>query len=143
MKTLILYGTESGTTAYVAEVIAEHLTKGGHQVDILDAGKAPKALSLDDYTLVLFGSPTYANGQLPATLAMYLSQFTPNLAKKKVAVFSLGDRTFSHFCASAEILEGWIGEQGGTLCHPSIKIDGYPYDVSEIIQWVDGVISKL
>jgi flavodoxin len=65
------------------------------------------------------------------------------LKQKKIAVFSLGDRTFSHYCASAEILAGWVSDKGGSLLAAPIKIDGYPYDMSEILTWLDQVIAKV
>lgn len=142
MKIQIIFGTESGTTKYVTELMTKMLIEDHHNVDVYEAGRQDTAPVLEGHDLVLLGAPTYAGGQLEDKMATLLSKFSVDLSKYKVGVYSLGDRGFDHFCASAEILEGWVVQNGGKLIAPALKIDGYPTNLDEIQQWIKLVSTK-
>jgi flavodoxin len=134
MKVKIIFSTEVGTTKSVAEQIAKTLTDLQHQVDLYQVGKQPNPPDFTGYDAVLFGSPTYNEGQVETKMADFLSSFAANLSSLKTAVFSLGDSNYVHFCGSAAILETWIAQHGGVLAVPTLKIDGYPKN-EEVAAW--------
>jgi flavodoxin I len=139
MKTLITYSTDTGMTRYVAELLKETLVKKNFEVDLLEVEGSKDKPIIEKYELLLFGSPTYYGGQLEAKMAELLSQYNPDLSPYKVAVFSLGDSNYRHFCASAEILEQWVNQNKGKVIVPPIKIDGYP-DTEQVLQWAEQLI---
>lgn len=143
MKVKILYGTEVGTTKYVAELLQKKFNQAGWEVDLQDVGRSKNKPQLDDYQLLLVGSPTYYNGQLVASMAEFLSNYAPNLQLISTAVFSLGDSQYSHFCGSAEILETWVAERGGKIVGQALKIDGYPSDTTAIDEWVNALLKSV
>jgi flavodoxin I len=90
MKIGIFYGSTTGNTESVAELISEKMN--GFEV-LLDEIDALDQDVLDRLDLVLFGIPTWNIGELEASWDFYF----PNLDKfdfndKKVAIFGLGDQ---------------------------------------------------
>lgn len=135
MKIKIVYETQVGTTQFVAEVLQATLQEVGHEVDlhsIRQKGRQPK---LEGYDMVLFGSPTYNEGRPEASVEQMIEEFHPDLSQIKVAVFSLGDKSYEAFCGSAEVLENWVKECKGTPVVPALKVDGYPQEVTGIQEW--------
>ncbi len=137
MKIKIIYETQVGTTKYVAEIIQKKLSTLGHEVDLHSLRTNGRQPDLTGYDAVLFGSPTYNSGQPEPTVSQFMNEFQNDLSPYKVAVFSLGDRSYPEFCGSAEILETWITGHGGNVSIPSLKIDGYPMDFSPILAWAE------
>jgi flavodoxin I len=136
MKVVIVYETLTGTTQYVAEVMKDTLVEHGHTVDLHSVryqGLEPKIL---DYDVILFGAPTYEDGKLEQGMRNFIARCKENLAAKKVAVFGLGNSTYPQFCVSAQILEDWVIKQSGTPLIPTLKVDGFPDDISPITTWI-------
>lgn len=94
----IFFGTDTGNTRKVAKQIAKQLG---------DAAAKPeniKNVSVDDllaYDVLILGSPTYGDGELPGltagTSTESWEEFLPNLAGtdfsgKTIALFGLGDQ---------------------------------------------------
>jgi flavodoxin len=143
MKVSIIYGTEVGTTQYVAEFFGKKMSELGHEVVLFQAGQQSGEPDLKQSEVVLIGSPTYYGGQPIASMGELISHFSPNLQKLKVAVFALGDQGYSHFCGAADVLETWVAHHGGTLLVPTLKIDGYPSDLTPLREWIELVVSRL
>ncbi len=142
MNIKIIYGTLAGTTKYVAEIIQKRLNKLGHKTDLHNINDNSKPI-IDNYDLLIFGSPTYENGELEYNMSHFLSQFSPNLSKYNVAVFGLGSSNYPKFCRSAALLEHWVVKNSGKLTVPSLKIDGYPQDLKLINNWVRKLLEKI
>lgn len=143
MNISIVYGTEVGTTQYVAEFFSQKLKELGHEVTLFQAGRQPGEPDLKKTDVLLIGSPTYYGGQPVATMTELISRFSPNLQKIKVAVFALGDRGYSHFCGAGDVLETWVAHHGGSLLLPTLQIDGYPSDLSPLRDWIEQVEARL
>jgi flavodoxin len=137
MKIKIIYGTQSGTTGYVAEAIQKYLSKQGHQVDLHHVGKVSSPPVLEGYDAVLIGAPTYEDGCLEMRMNTLISNLEIDLSKYKVGVFGLGSKIYSHFCESAKILEEWVVKNQGKLAIPPLKIDGFPDNLQPITDWAD------
>ena len=74
-KCLIAYYSQHGTTAQVAERIAEGLRAAQYQVD-LHSIKHDQAVSIGDYSLVGIGSPVYFC-TMPLNVRSYLDGLPP------------------------------------------------------------------
>lgn len=139
MKIKIIFGSEVGTTQYVAELMSKMLTDRGHEVDLHHVGLKGVQPVINDYEVLLFGSPTYYGGNLEQKMDKFVKEFKQSLGQFKIGIFSLGDSGYEHFCGSARILEDWVVNSGGKISLPTLKIDGYPHDTASIKQWVDEV----
>lgn len=83
---LVAYATKSGSTAEVAEAVADALRKGGHQVDLQPAGKVR---NLEGYDAVVLGAPLYMF-HWHKDARRFLTRFRKTLESMKIAVFALG-----------------------------------------------------
>lgn len=55
-RVLVAYASKHGSTAEIAEAVAEGIRAGGHDVDCIPVGEVP---GLDDYDAVVIGSAVY------------------------------------------------------------------------------------
>lgn len=114
MKTGIFYGTTTGTTAAVAERIAQALNVD--KTDVHDVAKTAPSL-VGNYDLLIFGSPTYGSGELQDDWYDFLAGVEVlDLKGKKIAVFGLGDESMSDtFCNAAGIIYDRMKSTGATM----------------------------
>ncbi|MEX1377569.1 MAG: flavodoxin domain-containing protein [Eubacteriales bacterium] len=128
-KALIIYGSTTGNTALVANMIKDNITN--YEVSILDATDA-YADAVSDSDLVIYGSSTWGYGELQDDFQEYYdNEMTPELIKgKDFAVFGCGDHeSFEDvFCNAVDTIEEKIKDYGGNLIIESLKIDGEPSD---------------
>jgi flavodoxin len=103
MKTLVVYYSRTGNTKYVAEKIAENLAseicevidkksrkgrlgfvRGGYESMRKKLTEIEVSKTVDDYDLLILGSPVWADGITPA-IRTFIHQ--NNLSNKKIACF--------------------------------------------------------
>jgi flavodoxin len=103
MKTLVVYYSRTGNTKYVAEKIAENLAadtcevidkksrkgrlgfvRGGYESIRKKLTEIELSKTVDNYDLLIIGSPVWANGIAPA-IRTFINQ--NNLSNKKIASF--------------------------------------------------------
>lgn len=87
-KVLIVYGSQHGQTAKIARYIAEVLASGGHKVTLADARKLREPLRLNEYDLVIVGSPLVMRGHL-AAVERFVRQHRSQLQSIPAAFFSV------------------------------------------------------
>lgn len=136
MKVIVIYETLTGTTQYVAEIMRDTLAELGHTTDLHSVRYQGPEPEIQEYDVVLFGAPTYEDGKLEQGMRVFIARCKEDLSQKKVAVFGLGNSTYPQFCVSAKILEEWVVKQQGSPLIPTLKVDGFPDDVSPITNWV-------
>jgi len=85
MKILIVAGTKSGCTLETAGVIAEELSKLGHETRVENAKGAPGP---EDFDAVFAGSGVRA-GKWHGSLRSWLTRHAKTLAGKPLAVFTV------------------------------------------------------
>ncbi len=85
-KVLIAFASKHGSTAEIAERIAEVLRTDGIQVDLACAEETG---ALSDYTAVILGSAVYT-GRWRKQAVSFLQRHEKELATKKVWLFSSG-----------------------------------------------------
>ncbi len=89
MKTLILYATNTGNTAFVADIIASALVE--HEVIIQNIVSA-NIEEFKDYDLLIFGTPTWGNGEVHKDWKEVLQRLNRKILEGKyVALFFFGD----------------------------------------------------
>ncbi|QNA90911.1 flavodoxin [Massilia sp. Dwa41.01b] len=90
MKTAIYFGSTSGNTEEVADLIARYL--GMHQVDKYDLARTGLA-GADAYDLLVFGIPTWDGGNLQGDWEDRWQELSRiDFSNRLVALFGLGDQ---------------------------------------------------
>lgn len=132
-KTVIIYGSSTGTCQSIAETIANKLGVS----DILDVAKVTAA-QVNVYDNLLLGTSTWGAGDMQDDWYSGIKEIkNANLAGKTVALFGCGDsQSYSDtYCdGMGEIYR----ELQGTGCNiiGQVPTDGYTYDDSTAV--VDG-----
>ena len=132
-KTVIIYGSSTGTCQSIAETIAQKLGVA----DIMDVAKVTTA-QVQGYDNLLLGTSTWGAGEMQDDWYGGIKQITSaDLSRKTVALFGCGDsQSYSDtFCdGMGEIYR----ELQGTGCNiiGGVSTDGYTYDDSTAV--VDG-----
>ena len=146
-STLIVYGSTTGNTSTVADMIEEVLKSAGHSVTVVDAADAAPAGLCNGYDLILFGCSTWGDEdiELQSDFASLFDSFDNIGAKgKKMAVFGCGDSSYKWFCGAVDSIEEKLEQLGATTVADGLKIDGDPDDVkADIDQWAKEVAKSL
>ncbi len=86
---LVAYATERGSTAEIAEAVAETLRDAGLEVDLIHAARV---VSLDAYRAIVVGG-AMAIGHLHPDAQRFLKRFREDLCSMQLAIFGVGSRT--------------------------------------------------
>lgn len=133
----ILYGSESGNTERVAEILASTLQKKGIKTivksvledGILEAIKSSKAL--------LLGASTWDHGQPQEDFKAWMNGFDASLLKgKEVGVFATGDKEGfpEAFCGAADVIRQFASTHGGIMVGEPLRIGGDADEYRESIE---------
>ena len=140
-RVLIIYGSTTGNTEDMAQMVSGCLNKAGFETQVKDVTDASVENLADDHDLVLLGCPAYGYDtvELQEFFAEFYEQMTGiELNGKKFAVFAPGDISYEHFCGSVDMLEEKMTELGGVRVIAGLKIDGEPGDYGEeISEWAE------
>jgi len=128
----------------ILQMVGEYLTRAGHTAEVVDCANvnSPEGMCAQ-FDLVVFGCPTY--GDDPCEVQ---EDFEPVLdalestgvGGKKVAVFGLGDSSYTHFCGAVDMIIERVKECGGSLVGEPLRIDDPHYDhEDEVRKWAKGV----
>ncbi|MCL4200446.1 flavodoxin domain-containing protein [Patescibacteria group bacterium] len=142
MKTLILYGTLSGSTMTAAELVGSTLREAGHDTNVVSIESATNDL-VTAHDALIIASPSWEDegkdGQpLPEIRKFLESLTTADLTGKKVAVVGLGDIAYPHFCGAVDVLEAKLKELGVTPATASLRVDRYyslPDNEQKVKNW--------
>ncbi|WP_018247541.1 flavodoxin [Orenia marismortui] len=123
MKTIILYGSTTGSTESLAESLASALDDK-FEVLIKDVSKA-NVDELNNFDLILFGSSTWGSGELQDDFYDFYNNLDDiDLSGKKAGAFGVGDSAFPEFCRSVEVLEDKLKDLGAEIIIEGFKWDG-------------------
>lgn len=131
---LIAYGSTTGNTETVAQLIAGHLT--GFDTSVVNVTQISKE-QVASADLVLLGASTWGYGELQDDFASYIGAIAPDTyGGKSVAVFGCGDQAaFSDvFCEAVHQIEAQLQQAGATFVAESLKVDG---DVSDNLEAIE------
>jgi len=124
MKVAILYGSTTGTTETIANILQNTLS--GHEVTLMNVKSVDESV-LKASDTVLLGSSTWGYGELQDDFADYIDQMTQEVYRDKpVAVFGAGDAVgFADvFCEAVEIISNKLDELGAKIVTDPLKVDG-------------------
>ncbi len=146
-KVLVVYGSTTGNTATVAEMIERVLGDGGHAVSLLDAAKAPASGLAAGRDCVLFGCSTWGDDSIELQddfIPLFEAFGEMGLAGVKTAAFGCGDSSYTYFCGAVDAIEERLRELGADLIAAGLKIDGDPHaSGSDIETWAREVMAEL
>ena len=128
-KTIVVYGSSTGTCQSIAETIASKLGVEAIDVTKFDAG----VIAANDN--LLLGTSTWGAGELQDDWYDGLNVLkAADLAGKTVAVFGCGDsESYSDtFCGAMAEIYNAVKDAGATLVG-EVSTDGYTYDDSEAV----------
>ena len=134
---LITYGSTTGNTAYMAEVLNLVFSGAGHSVTVKDAGDVKADGLCTDFDFCVFGSSTWGDEDIE--LQDDFASLLPELGKtgvkgKKTAVFGSGDISYTHFCGAVDAITEKLKELGAAPVIDGLKVDGDPRDEKEEIE---------
>ncbi len=131
----LYFGTTTGKTANVAEMIQEGLG-GADVVSVAEIHEVEERDELLVHDFLIIGCPTWDIGELQSDW----DTFFPNLdsidfSGKKIAYFGTGDQIgyADNFMDAMGILEAKISEKGGSTVGKT-STDGYEYEDSKAVK---------
>lgn len=121
--TLILVGSEGGSTWGFALTLHAALTANGHKVHAAPMGHLARSYPAARRMLLL--TATYGDGAAPASASAFLKRLDEISERPSfpVAVLGFGDRQFPHFCQFARDVEAALRQRGWPALMPLEMID--------------------
>lgn len=132
-KTIVVYGSSTGTCESIAQTLGEKLG-----ADVIDVARLTAADVQGADNLVL-GTSTWGAGEMQDDWYDGVKVLKEaGLSGKKVAVFGCGDSSSysDTFCGGMKELYDAAKEAGATMVGDDVPTDGYTYDDSDSV--VDG-----
>lgn len=132
-KTIVVYGSSTGTCESIAQTLGEKLG-----ADVIDVSKLTAADVKSADNLVL-GTSTWGAGEMQDDWYDGVKVLKEaGLSGKKVAVFGCGDSSSysDTFCGGMKELYDAAKEAGATMVGDDVSTDGYTFDDSDSV--VDG-----
>jgi len=123
-QTILLVGSESGSTWGFATTLHAALSKAGQSVHAAPmSGFAPDRYSHAERIIVL--AATYGDGDAPASAKGFLDRLTAvdGAAVVPLAVLGFGDRSFPAYCAFAKAVAAVAGAKGWPELIPLDTVD--------------------
>ena len=126
VKAIIVYGSNSGETEWISEIIGDVLRSKNFNVKIKDVTEIEDPEELLNYDLILIGSSTWGLGELQENMKTFEPELQKlNLAGKLAAAFGPGDKQGypDYFCKAVDIIEDDLVRCGAEIVMPALKVD--------------------
>lgn len=134
----VFYGSSTGTTKNVAEIIAVAMKGDGrkYEVDLFDVADS-KPSDVANYEVLILGSSTWGCGDLQDDWCDYILGLKElDLRDKTIALFGCGDETMSDtFCGAVGELYRHLQNTGAKFIAP---FDASEYTFDETTAFVNG-----
>ena len=120
-KALIIYGTTTGNTETMADMVKQALEEAGLETQVKNVTEAEVEDLSAGHDLLVLGCPAYGDDEveLQEDFAEFYERLDGVVMNgRKVAVFAPGDSSYEHFCGSVDMLEEKMSELGGNLAAP-------------------------
>lgn len=123
-ETILLVGSEGGSTWGFAATLAQALRDAGQSVHVASMANFRSAVHRRARRFLILAA-TYGEGDAPATAKGFLERLRnlKEVPQAPVAVLGFGDRTFPAFCAFAHAVEDAARARGWSLLMPLDTID--------------------
>jgi sulfite reductase (NADPH) flavoprotein alpha-component len=141
-ETVILVGSEGGSTWGFAETLHAALTRAGQRVHTMPMSAFdPSGFSSARRYVVL--AATYGNGDPPASAKGFLDRVAglPAAPEARLAVLGFGDRSFPAFCSYARAVAAAAEDRGWGLLLPFETVDRQ--SPHEFARWADALGAAL
>ncbi len=119
--TILLVGSEGGTTWRHAAALHAGLTVAGHKVNIAPMNALARRYSGARRLIIL--TSTYGNGAAPASARQFKDRLARLETLAPVAVLGFGDRSFRHYCQFAREVSAVLVARGHPELLPITCID--------------------
>jgi flavodoxin len=143
----ILIGSIYGGAEQVADVAAEKLREGGHQVT-LNTYARPQDLVRDSNEILLLCHSNTGSGELPDNIHpiyLHLTRDYPRMAGKRYGVINLGDSSYSTFNDAGRMLDAAFADLGAIRIGEPLVLDACSGDSPEALTlaWVNAWAQQL
>ncbi len=146
-KIRIVYASVTGNTESIAEMLQEHMSGKGHDVDCANAENVEAKALGTGFDCVLLATSVWGTDtiELPNDFAAYEDAFSEmDLTGKKCAAFASGDSGFELYCAGVDFIEEQYKAVNAEILLDGLRVDGAaPENKDQIIAWADELLSKL
>jgi len=131
-KVGLFYGTDTGNTERVADMIQEKI--GAGQCEVHDVATA-SAEDFAKYDKIILGQPTWYYGELQSSWDDFWEDFKEiDFTGKTVACFGLGDQAdYSEYFLDAMGMMHDIAVENGAMPAGYMSTDGFEFDESKAI----------
>lgn len=119
--TIILVGSEAGSTWGFAATLHEALRAQGHKVHVAAMNSLRRAYPRAERLLVL--AATYGDGTAPASAKQFLARLAHFTSTPEFAVLGFGDQSFPQFCAYGAEVDAALEAKGLRRLLPIYGID--------------------
>ncbi|SDS48212.1 MioC protein [Brevibacterium sandarakinum] len=144
MKIIIVFGTETGESEFVAGDISDAL--GDRHEVVVENMKNVDIGSLDFNALYIVVCSTYGEGGMPSSAMPFykaLSKRRPNLSSLSYAMFGRGDSTYTEtYSQGSEHIDRILSELGAVRYGEYGREDASDWDAPEdlAIEWAEELI---
>ncbi|MFV0432324.1 MAG: flavodoxin family protein [Alphaproteobacteria bacterium] len=145
---LIIYGSDTGNTQAVAELIEETISSD-YDVTLEDCADLGSNAFGDGYDIVFIGCSTWGvePPEMQEDMEDFLDQIDEDevdLSGTKYVVFGCGDDSYPHFAEAVVMMSERMEERGATNVHEAIRIcDPWEDHEEEIKDWIAESLKKL
>ncbi|UQZ91179.1 flavodoxin [Deltaproteobacteria bacterium Smac51] len=144
---LMVYGSTTGNTEWVAEEIAKQMKGAGHTVAVKGAGSVTADGLCQGHDLVVFGCSTWGQDEIELQedfVPLFEAFDSIGANGVKTAVFGCGDDDYTYFCGAVDAITEKLEKLGSKVVGGKLKINGDPGDArDEIKSWTDGVLAAV
>ncbi len=146
-KVIIVYGSTTGNTEYMADLIKKSFITAGFAAASVNASDFDPGEFQNDLSAVIFGCPAYGHDsiELQEDFDEFFEEIDSiDLKDKSFAVFAPGDSSYEYFCGSVDMIEEKLESLGAVKLYDGLKIDGDPEEFEdEINEWCESVIAAV
>ncbi|MDR1606967.1 MAG: flavodoxin [Deltaproteobacteria bacterium] len=144
---LIVYGSTTGNTEWVANQLSAQFKEAGHSVDASNVTKVTADGLCSGRDLVLFGCSTWGQDEIELQedfIPLFQSFDKIGASGVKTGVFGCGDEDYTFFCGAVDAISGKLNDLGSKLVGKGLKINGDPGDSTDAIKtWGSSVLAAL
>ncbi|WP_407282472.1 flavodoxin [Methanolobus sp. WCC1] len=143
-KTIIAYGSTTGSTQTLAEEIESTFNKNGFDARLVNITDIEPP-EITGYDLIVLGCSTWGEGELQDDFIPFEREMDGlKLEGKKAACFGPGDSDYVFFCEAVNILEARLESCGAELVAEGLKIDGDVDDQLDLAsEWAEKLLANI
>jgi len=144
---LIVYGSTTGNTQWVAEEIKKEFEGAGHAVEVKSADGVKADGLCGGKDMVLFGCSTWGQDEIELQedfIPLFENFDQIGASGVKTAVFGCGDEDYTYYCGAVDAIYDKLQALGSAVKGDKLKINGDPGDsAGSIKSWADGLVQAL